>query len=280
MDNQKEYTNDIIDEDLYEEFEDEELYELVEEARKEALQRIEERKQNKKQRTPFPKWIFWIIAFALMFNIVALLPQTFSIPAVDFLITSAKLSTQDNIKTYKEAVVVIETDNSKGTGFSINEQGDIITNYHVIEGNQTVTVAFPEDGLFSGEIVETYPEIDLAVVRVDSHEQLPYLPLADTFLYEPKEQIYFIGNPLKFQGIANKGNIMDYVYVNSKDLPMVMLDAPVYKGNSGSPIIDEAGEVIGVIFATMDHKEEGRVGLFIPIDYFYDYRSINKEQVN
>ncbi len=280
MDNQEEYTNDIIDKDLYEEFEEEELYELVEEARKAALQRAEERKREKKQKTVFPKWVFWIIALALMFNVVALLPQTFSIPAVDFLLTSAKLSTKESVKTYKEAVVVIETEDSKGTGFSINELGDILTNYHVIEGNETVTIAFPEDGLFTGEIVETFPEIDLAVVSIEGDEPLPYLSLADSFNFEAEQNIYFIGNPLKFQGIANEGNVIDYVSVSSKDLPMVMLDAPVYKGNSGSPVIDEVGEVIGVVFATMDHPEEGRVGLFIPIDYFYEYRTSMEKQVN
>src|SRR5699024_1337163 len=106
------------------------------------------------------------IALALVFNVVALLPQTFSIPAVEFIKTSAKLSAQEDIKSYKEAVVVIETEDSKGTGFAMNEEGDILTNYHVVEGNNTVTVAFPEDGLFSGEVVETYPDIDLAVLKV------------------------------------------------------------------------------------------------------------------
>lgn len=269
MDSEKKYTDDIIDEDLYEEFEEEELYELVEEARIEALQKAEARKKEKKPKSPFPKWVFWLIAFALMFNVIALLPQTFSIPAVDFLMTSAKLSTQDHIKSYKEAVVVIETDDGKGTGFAINETGDILTNYHVVEGNNTVTVAFPEEGLFTGEVVETYPEIDVALLRINE-ENMPYLPLAKTFTYEAEENIYFIGNPLKFQGIANEGNVIDYVKVASKELPVVMLDAPVYRGNSGSPVINEDGEAIGVIFATLHHKEEGRVGLFIPIDYYYE----------
>lgn len=263
--------NDVIDKDLYEEFEDEELYELVEAARKEALQKEQKRKQAKKPKSPFPKWVFWLIAFAMTFQIIALLPQTFSIPAIDFLMTSAKLSTQDNIKTYKEAVVVIETEDGTGTGFSMNETGDIITNYHVVEGNNTVTVAFPEEGLFTGEVVETYPEIDLAILNIDGNN-MPHLPLAETFTFEAGEKIHFIGNPLKFHGIANEGTIINYVDVASKEDPVLMVDAPVYRGNSGSPVINNEGEVIGVIFATMHHEEEGRVGLFIPIDYYYRYK--------
>src|SRR5690625_3184682 len=152
----RDYTQDIIDEDLYEELDEDELLELVEAARQEALLKAK-RRQEEKPKSPFPRWFFWLIAIALMFNVIALLPQTFSIPAIDFLITSAKLSTKAEIKQYKEAVVVIETENSKGTGFAINADGVILTNEHVVDGNNKVTVAFPNDGLFTGTVVEKYP---------------------------------------------------------------------------------------------------------------------------
>ncbi|HLR42570.1 MAG TPA: serine protease [Pseudogracilibacillus sp.] len=266
----EEKSRDVIDRDLYEKFEDEELYDLVEEARAEALKKSTEREREKKSRRKVPKFFYWLIALVMLLNIAALLPQTLSIPAVDFLMTSAELSKQEDIKTYKQSVVVIETTDSKGTGFAMNEDGDIMTNYHVIEGYNKVTVAFPNQGLYVGEVVATYPEIDLAVLELDTDDSLPYLPLADNFQLQQEENIYFIGNPLKFHGIANKGVILDYTFVQSKSLPVVMMDAPVYRGNSGSPVINHAGEVIGVVYATLNHKEEGRVGLFIPIDYYYE----------
>lgn len=266
----EEKSQDVIDTDLYEKFEDEELYELVQEARTDALKKAAEREREKKSRRKVPKLFYWLIALVMVLNIVALLPQTVSIPAVDFLMTSAELSKQEDIQTYKQSVVVIETTDSKGTGFSMNERGDIMTNYHVIEGYNKVTVAFPNQGLYVGEVVATYPEIDLAVLEIDTDDTLPYLPLSDTFQLQQEEDIYFIGNPLKFNGIANKGVVLDYIFVQSKSLPVVMMDAPVYRGNSGSPVINQAGEVIGVVYATLDHKEEGRVGLFIPIDYYHE----------
>lgn len=259
---------DIIDEDLYEEIDEEELLEILEEERQKALQREQERKEKGPKR-PFPKWIFWLIAFAMMFHIFALFPQIVSIPALDFLITSTRLSQNADIQEYKEAVVVIETNDGRGTGFSINDHGTIITNHHVIEGEDIVTVAFPEDGLFQGEVVSTYPDVDLAVIETKG-DNLPFLSLADEMTFTEGEEIQFIGNPLRFNGIANEGSIIGYTQLSSWEKPVIMIEAPVYRGNSGSPIINQDGEVIGVIFATLNHDVHGRVGLFVPIDYFYE----------
>lgn len=269
-DDRKEY--DIIDEDLFEEIDDEEMYELVQEAKKEAFERARQRKENLHTKRPFPRWAFWLIAIAMAFNVFALLPQTFSIPAIDFLITSAKLSTQEDIKLYKKSVVVIEASDSRGTGFSISSDGTILTNHHVIEGEENVAVAFPDEGLFTANVVATYPSIDLAVLKVDG-EDLPYLELASEATFDQGEHINFIGNPLRFHGIANEGTIIDYIQLSSWDEEVVMIQAPVYRGNSGSPIINNNGQVIGVVFATLNQDDHGKVGLFIPIDYYYKYHN-------
>ncbi|WP_019377130.1 S1C family serine protease [Virgibacillus halodenitrificans] len=262
--------HDIIDEDLYEEIDDEELYELVQQERQRAIQREKERENQKKPKRPFPKWPFWLIAIALVFNLFALIPQTFSVPAIDFLIASAKLSTQDTIQEYKKAVVVVETENSKGTGFSISANGKIITNHHVVGEEKEVTVAFQDKGLYSAEVKELYPDVDLAVLDVDE-KGLPFLPLAEKGVSTSVgEEIQFIGNPLRFNGIANEGIIAGSTKLNDWEQEVTMLNAPVYRGNSGSPVINKEGKVIGVIFATMTHEEKGKVGLFIPIDYFYE----------
>ncbi|GGB59593.1 hypothetical protein GCM10011409_41270 [Lentibacillus populi] len=268
MDQKERKTRDVIDDDLYEEIDEEELIELVEEERKKAVERSQQEKSKPKR--PFPKWAFWLIVVAMLINVAALIPKTFSIPAINFLITSAKLSAQDDITAYKKAVVVIETGDSKGTGFAISDTGTIVTNYHVIEGEKAVTVAFPDDGLFEGNVIRKYPSVDLAVIQIDGkHKDLPYLTLADQPVFQPDEAIYFIGNPLMFNGIANKGTIIDYIRLDDWEENVLMIKAPVYRGNSGSPVINEQGSVIGVVFATLDHGTYGKVGLVVPIDYLH-----------
>ncbi|CDQ21174.1 S1C family serine protease [Halobacillus karajensis] len=269
MNEQDRENKDVIDEDLYEEIDEEELYELVQEEKRKAYEQERIDKEEQKVKRPFPKWIFWLIAMMMILNIVAVLPNTFSIPAIDFLITSAKLSTDEKVKTYKESVVVVEAGESKGTGFAFTSEGHILTNHHVIEGEKRISVGFPEDGLFGAEVTASYPEVDLAVLDVGGDE-LPYIELAERTTFEDGEHVYFIGNPLKFTGIANQGNVIGYKALSDWNREVLMLDAPIYRGNSGSPVINNEGKVIGVVFATLHDNVEGRVGLAVPIDYYHE----------
>lgn len=251
---------------------EEEWDELVLEAQREALLKAALDQSNPKSskiKRPFPKWIFWVMAIVMMLSTLSLTFETYSLPAIEFLKTSAKLSTNKDIATYKKSVVVITTEASKGTGFSITSEGTILTNHHVIEGNDKVTVTFPDASRFTATVVDTYPEIDLAILQV-AGENLPFLTLADQTTFIENEPIYFIGNPLNFNGIANEGVVIDTILLEDWTQPVTLIKAPVYRGNSGSPVINEAGEVIGVIFATLPHDDYGKVGLFIPIDAYYE----------
>ncbi|KGP90343.1 peptidase S7 [Pontibacillus chungwhensis BH030062] len=262
---------DIIDADLYEDIDDEEMKAILDEERAKRREKREEGEEEKPKR-PFPKWAFWLIAAMMTINIVGILPKTFSLPAVDFLVKSAELMTNPDIDRYQESVVVIESGQSKGTGFSISEDGYIITNAHVIDNEMPITVAFEDEGLYGGEVIQTFEDVDLALLKVEPNEgeSLPYLPLADETIFEKREHVFFIGNPLRFNGIANEGEVIGYRDLSDWERQVLMLDAPIYHGNSGSPVITEDGYVIAVIFATLKDQSHGKVGLAVPITYFHE----------
>jgi len=257
----------------YEPISEEELIELVLEEQRKALEAEREKRalggKEIKKRPKSVRLFAWIMVAMLSFSTFAVIFEIFSIPAIEFLKVSARLSGQENIQTYKEAVVEIQTNDGKGTGFAVTEDGFIITNDHVIEDALTITVIFPDESLYKGEVIETYPDIDLAIIKVEG-DQLPYLTMANSYTPTQKEPIYFIGNPLYFTGIANEGYVIDYTQLSEWNKEVLMLNAPVYRGNSGSPVINQHGQVIGIIFATTKNPTHGRVGLFIPIDLLHE----------
>ena len=256
-------------EDWEEDIDDEELQQLVLEAQAEALLKAKEEENLPSRKRPFPKWIFYLMAFVLFVNTFGIILQVYSIPAIEFVKTSARLSAQENIAEHKKAVVVVLTDDSKGTGFSISENGTILTNYHVIENKSNITVGFPDDGRYRADVIETYPDIDLAILQISSKDDLPYLTLSDQMAAEQGDHITFIGNPLRFTGIANEGTLIEPYQLSDWDVPIMMMKAPVYRGNSGSPVFNEEGLVIGVVFATLEHESHGKVGLFVPIEEYF-----------
>lgn len=251
---------------------EEEFLELVLDEQQKALDAEREQRLLRAQGIHTPrkkkKWVIRLIAYfvacALVFNVAALFFQIYSIPAIEFLQTSARLSQSETIQQYQEAVVEIRTTDSKGTGFSISDDGWLITNEHVIDDALSITVSFPDAGVYEAEVIASDPAIDTAFLKIDAHN-VPSLQFATNPTYEINEDITFIGNPLAFSGIANEGTLAGAIQLSDWPIEVQQIDAPVYKGNSGSPVFNTNGDVIGVVFATLNNESLGKVGLFIPI---------------
>ncbi|UCZ53949.1 serine protease [Bacillus shivajii] len=240
---------------------------------KEEFFNPEDEKENEPKKKN-SKWLRMTIAFmlvaALLGNVFAVWPQLFNLASIEFLQISRELSQNEDVQLYKESVVVVRNGNSKGTGFTISEDGHIMTNHHVVDEGFDITVTFQEGEAYRADIIESDPDIDIAILKVDDESfNHPVLTFEDS--WKAGMSVYFIGNPLFFNFIANRGEVLDLT--PERDIPMLMIDAPIYRGNSGSPVINAEGNVVAVIYATTRTEfggERKRVGLAVPVEYFTD----------
>lgn len=220
-----------------------------------------------------------LLAIVLLTNILAFWPQVYNVAAVKFLIKSRELSKNEAVQMYKRAVVEIKTGESSGTGFNISADGLIVTNHHVVDKGNMLRVGFPEGKSYPATIIISRPDIDIAILKVDSDQQsdtpfdFPTLELKFDHHIDEAEHVYVIGNPLLFRFIANEGQVIGTIGLQDWEQPVLVIDAPIYKGNSGSPVINMDGQVIGVVFATTRIEHNGskkKVGLAIPVDYMVE----------
>lgn len=224
-------------------------------------------KKRKKRSERVRKGIAFVLVAVMMANLLAIWPKVFNLPAMEFIKTSIELSQNDYIQEYKQAVVAVQGDNVKGTGFNISSDGYVVTNYHVIKDIQNILISFPNGEIFKGEVVRGFPDVDIAFLNIKG-TNLPYLELNQTFDWKENDQVFVIGNPLAYFQIVNEGQVIGVTTISDVKSEVMTISTPIYKGNSGSPVIDNNGKVIGVVFAKTIPKLKGTsesMGLVIPI---------------
>ena len=219
------------------------------------------------------KWfrnaVIGLLVAALIGNILAFWPQIYNMETLPLLFKSRELSGRKEVRHYKKAVVLVATDKGKGSGFHVSD-GYIVTNYHVIEDAAYFIVEFPgENARFAADVVRFDPDLDLAVLQVDSGgKRLPAIEIEREHDWEPGAHVYVIGNPLDLKQIASEGKVLGMLPIQGRSQPVMAIDAPVHKGSSGSPVINEHGRAIAVIYAAgeiMDQGGKKQVGLAVPL---------------
>ena len=156
-----------------------------------------------------------------------------------------------------------------GTGFVITPDGFIVTNNHVVEGETRIEVAFTDGQSMSARIVGRDPSVDLAVLKVDGAD-LPFIALGDSDAAQVGDEVVAIGNALALEGglsvtrgIISGTNRTVNTNEGSTLVGMLQTDAAINFGNSGGPLIDAEGRVIGV--NTAIEVDAQNVGFAIPI---------------
>jgi S1-C subfamily serine protease len=164
---------------------------------------------------------------------------------------------------------------SIGSGFVIDKAGHIVTNYHVVEGAKTVQVSFSNHESMRAKVVGSDPATDIAVLQVSAPSRaLRPLTLGDSSTVEVGDQVIAIGNPLGYDRSVTSGIVS--AVQRSIAAPnqvstighVIQTDAALNHGNSGGPLLDADGDVIGVNaqIAPSDANANIGIGFAIPIN--------------
>lgn len=202
-------------------------------------------------------------------------------PSADETLTPKEIYA-NNVETVVSIEAATSYGTSAGTGFIISEQGYIVTNYHVVEGSKNIQVALYDNSVYTAELVGYEDTNDLAVLKIEPRGTIKSVVYGKSSDLSVGDYVYIIGNPLGdltftlTAGVVSALNrlidVDDGVSIN-----MFQTDAAVNSGNSGGPVFDEHGYVVGIASAKYASASIEGLSFCIPID---DVRSMIDDIIN
>ena len=186
----------------------------------------------------------------------------------------AKKTIEQCVEEVSQAVVKVSSPAGMGSGFFINEQGYLITNYHVIEKETRIEVTvfekrecgFEKKSFKNVRIEAINPFVDLALLKVEGlgDTRVGFVYLGDIEKIRVGEPVFAIGNPLGLERTVTNG-VISTTNRAFEGLVYIQTNADINPGNSGGPLFNLAGEVVGV--TNMGYIFFGGLGFAIPADY-------------
>lgn len=182
------------------------------------------------------------------------------------------------VRDYGEGVVSVETPSGLGSGFIVNDDGYVVTNNHVIEGETRISVVLfhqtdsgvQREKVDEIEIVALNPFVDLALLRIPPRKDLKLKPvyLGSLEGLNAGDGVFAVGNPLGLERSVSQG-IISTLNRNFEGLIYLQTDAAINPGNSGGPLFNLKGEVVGV--TNMGFRGTDNLGFAIPVTYVKDF---------
>jgi serine protease Do len=153
-----------------------------------------------------------------------------------------------------------------GTGFLIDASGHILTNQHVIDGADRLTVRLSDGRSLSARAIGADPDTDVALLKVEAPQPLPFAPLGNSDQLRVGEWVVAIGNPLAYEHTVTVGivSFLGRKLFNASLDRYIQTDAAINLGNSGGPLISARGEVVGINAAVSSRASN--IGFAVPIN--------------
>jgi serine protease Do len=166
-----------------------------------------------------------------------------------------ELSVEEVVRRASPAVVLLKGPRVQGTGFFLTETGVIATNKHVAEGETSLIAVSAAGSSLEANVMYVDPNLDLALVKVEG-AGLPHLSLADIASVHPGQTVIAIGNPgLGLPNTATKGIVSAVGKLLNETGTWVQTDAALNPGNSGGPLLNTFGEVVGINTLKVEDKQ-------------------------
>jgi serine protease Do len=163
-----------------------------------------------------------------------------------------------------------ESDRGSGSGFLLSPDGDILTNHHVVDGADRLMVKLADGRSLRARVVGSDPDTDVALIKIDGVAGLPVVELGDSATLRVGEWVCAIGNPLGYEHTVTVG-VVSFLGRKLFDESLdnyIQTDAAIDFGNSGGPLINTRGEVIGINAAVS--SEGNNIGFAVPINQARD----------
>lgn len=160
---------------------------------------------------------------------------------------------------------------SSGSGFIISDDGKILTNSHVLQGNSKIQVTLENQDIYEAVMLARDPRNDLGLIQIKPKKKLPVLRLGDSDHLQVGQKVLAIGNPFGLEGTLTTGIVSSIGRTirgeNGVNLEgMVQTDAAINPGNSGGPLLDSQGNVIGINTAIYGPGGNIGIGFAMPIN--------------
>jgi putative serine protease PepD len=162
------------------------------------------------------------------------------------------------------AVITVISGNKQGSGFFVSPDGLVLTNSHVIE-SQSAQIRFPDGKSVAAMLLRNDQTKDLALLKANTGSNYPTLPMGDSDKAVQGESVITIGSPIGLEGTVTMG-IISAIRKAHTGVTYIQIDAAINQGNSGGPLLNKAGQVIGINTGKPSQPGTERLGFAISIN--------------